>query len=73
MKLEFTKDQALVFFEWLSRLDDAEELRAQHEAEERVIWLLLGQLECALVEPFLPDHKNLLEQARTRVLQEVPE
>ena len=67
MRLELTEDEALVFFEWLSRLDEQEALPCEDPAEEQVLWLLHGQLEKTLVEPFGSNYRELVEQARSRV------
>ena len=66
MKLELTRDQALVLFEWLSRLDEGDGFRCEHEAERHVLWILQGQLEKELVEPLQPNYKELFAQARSR-------
>lgn len=71
MDLELTQDQALVFFEWLSRLEEG--LPSEHEAERQVLWTLQAQLERALTEPFHPDYKSLVERARSRVVQNARE
>src|SRR5687768_11320449 len=67
MKLELTDDQALVLFEWLSRLDEHNEFPVEDPAEEQVLWSLHGQLEKALTEPFRPDYRELVQQDRERV------
>ena len=67
MKLELTDDQALVFFEWLSRLDESDSAPCEHESEQLVLWALHGQLEKTLSEPFRPDYKALVERARARI------
>lgn len=67
MKLELTNDQALILFELLARLDEAEGIRYVHEAERQVVWALHGQLEKNLVEPLSPDYRSLVEMARSRI------
>jgi hypothetical protein len=67
MTLELTRDQALVLFDWLARLDEAEAFPVEDAAEEQVLWCLHGQLEKALSEQFRADYRELVEQARTRV------
>ncbi|MCG8556724.1 MAG: hypothetical protein MJD61_15775 [Proteobacteria bacterium] len=67
MKLELTSDEALVFFEWLSRLDERDALPVEDPAEEQVLWRLHGQLEKTLVEPFRSDYDALLKDARKKV------
>jgi hypothetical protein len=48
MKLDLNEDEALVFFEWLSRLDERDVLEYEDPAEREVLWILHGQLEKAL-------------------------
>ena len=67
MRVELTDDQALVFFEWLSRLEESDAAPCEHEAERQVLWALHGQLEKALTEPFRPDYRSLVEKARSRI------
>jgi hypothetical protein len=67
MKLELTQDEALVFFEWLSRLDEQGAFPCEDPAEEQVLWALHGQLEKAMSEPFRANYRELVEQARSRV------
>lgn len=67
--LELTADQALVLFEWLARVAESDTLPLEHPAERYVLWTLEGQLDKQLVEPFRPDYRVLLADARERVLQ----
>lgn len=67
MKLELNDDQALVLFEWLSRLDEQNAFSCEDEAEEQVLWSLHGQLEKLLVAPFKQNYRELVESARERV------
>lgn len=67
MKLELTDDQALILFEWLSRLDEKEALPVQDPSEEQVLWSLHGQLAKALAEPFRENYDSLVKEARERV------
>jgi hypothetical protein len=64
--IELSRDEALVFFEWLSRMDEAK--CGAGEAEKRVLWRIEGALEKSLVEPFAKDYAHLVEQARRRIL-----
>jgi hypothetical protein len=70
MKLELTADEALVFYEWLARLDERDAFLCEDPAEQRILWTLHGQLEKALVEPFQRNYRELVEQARGRVRAE---
>lgn len=67
MMLELTDDEALVFFEWLARLDEEDAFPLEDLAEESVLWSLKGQLEKVLTEIFLPNYSELVEQARSRL------
>lgn len=67
MKLELTEDQALVFFEWLARVDEQGAFPIEDPAEEQVLWRLHAQLEKALSGPFKADYRELVAQARARV------
>lgn len=68
--LELTGDEALVFFEWLSRENEKHALPVQHEAERRVLFDLEALLEKDLVAPFAEDYDAQLKAARERVVQE---
>jgi hypothetical protein len=66
--LQLTADQALVLFEWLARMDEREaKVPFDDPAEERVLWLLEGQLESSLVAPLDPKYRDLLAAARRAV------
>lgn len=67
MKLQLTDEQALVFFDWLARVDEQEAFPVEDEAEEQVLWQLHAQLEKALSEPFKANYRELVEQARAKV------
>lgn len=67
VSLHLTRAQALVFFEWLARLDSSDSLPCKDAAEEKVLWSLQGQLESTLVEPFAADYTTILAEARRRV------
>ncbi|MGH9767567.1 MAG: hypothetical protein ACREAB_09060, partial [Blastocatellia bacterium] len=59
--------EALVLFEFLARTSDDDSLTMADQAEQRALWKLEGVLEKALVEPFLPNYHELLEQAKARL------
>jgi hypothetical protein len=65
--LTLSRDEALVFFEWLARFNSEEGRQFEDQAEERVLWNLEASLELRLVEPFAPDYQQILEGARARV------
>jgi len=65
--LELSADEAVVFFEFLSRFSDSDRLTIEHQSEEQTLWKLCGQLERRLSEPFSPAYAELLARARERV------
>ncbi len=67
VSLKLTKSEALVLFELLARIDKAEALEFEHPAEQTVLWGVEAQLEKMLVEPFSPEYKKLLADARKLV------
>lgn len=64
--LGLTADEALVFFEWLSRYNNGGG-EFEDQAEQRVLWDLEARLEKALVAPLRADYAELLTTARERV------
>ena len=70
ISIPLTKNQALVLFEWLSNVDESENIKYDHDAEQRIVWKLQAQLEKVLVEPFQDDYVQILEQARNDVMNE---
>lgn len=62
-----TRDEAIVFFEWLSRFNAQEGRSFEDQAEQRVLWNLEASLEAALVEPLERDYEQILAAARARV------
>ena len=68
MKIELTKDEALVLFDFLSRLNANDQTNLFHDqAEQKVLWIIEGILEKELVEPFKPDYKEIIQRARDRI------
>ena len=71
IQLELSKDEAIVFFEFLSRFSDSETLEIEDQAEERVLWNLCCGLEGVLSGPFLATYGTVLKGARDRVRDKV--
>jgi len=71
VNIKFSKDEAIVLFEFLSRFSDKDKLNIEHQAEERVLWDLTCSFEKELTEPFLKDYEGLLEAARERLKDSV--
>jgi dihydroxyacetone kinase DhaKLM complex PTS-EIIA-like component DhaM len=68
VNIEVTKDEALVLFDFLSRLNEKETVDLfEDQAEQKVLWIIEGILEKNLVEPFKPDYKEIIQQARDRL------
>ena len=65
--LELSADEALVFFEFVSRFTDSDQLSIADQSEARALWNLCGRLEKQLSEPFSPRYSELLAQARGRL------
>jgi hypothetical protein len=69
MILRLTRNESLVLFELLSRLDGKDSLPHDHPAEVTVLQKLLGQLESTLAEPFAPNYKEIVDEARKNVVE----
>lgn len=67
LHLSLSREEAVVFFEWLSRFNKAEGVTFEDQAEQRVLWDLEASLESRLVEPFDPNYAELLARAREKV------
>jgi hypothetical protein len=58
-------------FEWLQRCEGLDRVvRPEHHGEQVALWNLSALLKCELVEPFRPDYRELVEQARARLAGE---
>jgi hypothetical protein len=65
VKLELSKSEALVLFEFLSRFSNPpHKLEIQDQAEGRVLWDMCCYLEKRLAEPFDTDYRQILQKAR---------
>jgi hypothetical protein len=65
--IELTKDEALVLFEWLSKQSNADCPIAIDSVEQFALDRLLASFEKKLVEPFDPNYKKILDEARKRL------
>lgn len=66
--LELSQDEALVFFEWLTRFNEAADTtRFEDQAEQRVLWDIEAMLESTLVQPFKATYDESLARARAAV------
>jgi len=62
-----SEDEALVLFEFLSRFCQSDNLTIEDQAEQRVLWDALAQLESQLTSPLRADYEQLLRRARIAV------
>ena len=66
--IELTLSEALVFLEWVSRVDFCGSMPPDKSAEEVVLWQVEDQLERLLrAEPLGSDYIELVAAARARV------
>jgi hypothetical protein len=65
--LHLTTAEALVLFEWLTRMGASGGIVVADPAEEQVLWRLEGQLESALTEPLGGQYQQAVEAARREV------
>jgi hypothetical protein len=68
-KMEFAlnHEEAIVLFDFLSRLEYDATLKIEHLAEEAVLSKIHGQMETKLVEPFQENWKQILNDARQKI------
>lgn len=71
VKFELSREEAIVFFEWLSRFNKTEQFRFEDQAEQRVLWDIEATLQSSLEEPLDPAYHRLLAQARDKVRDSV--
>lgn len=65
--LALNRDEALVFFEWLSSLQERADFSVYDESEQKVIWKIEGQLEKMLPDIVLKDYKERVSAAKLRI------
>ncbi|WP_412464449.1 hypothetical protein [Flavobacterium mekongense] len=66
--IELTKDEALIFFDFLGRFNQkSDENIFEHKAEQKVLSDLEVSLEKILVEPFLPNYKEIIKVSREKI------
>tara|TARA_R110002020_G_scaffold323714_2_gene539537 strand:- start:1214 stop:1450 length:237 start_codon:yes stop_codon:yes gene_type:complete len=68
INIKLSKDEALVLFEFVSRFNETEHKDLfQDQSEQKMMWLIEGQLQKILVEPFRPDYKEIIDNARNSI------
>ena len=71
ISLKLTKDEALILFEFVTRFNENDNKEIfNDQAEEKIFWVIEGQLEKILVEPFMPNYQNIIQEARSRIRDE---
>lgn len=69
VKIQLSRDQALVLSDWISRRMHEKEFAAV--VDDRAVWSALfriaGALDAELWEIFSPEYANMLDQARERL------
>jgi hypothetical protein len=68
VSIELTKEEAIVFYEFLCKFNENEDLsRFEDQAEQRVLWDIECKLEKELSEPLRADYKEIVKKARDKV------
>lgn len=67
IQIELTDDEALVLFDWLSRLDTTGRHEIEDQAEQRALWNLEAALEKKLAAILDPRYRELVAGARDRL------
>ncbi len=67
VNITLTRAEAVVLFEWLSKIDAMESPPFGDPSEQTVVWRAHGQLESLLKEPFASNYAEVLRQARQEV------
>lgn len=68
INIKLLKDEALILFDFLSRFNEKEtEGVFQDQSEQKVLWIIEGQLEKELVEPFMPNYSDIILNAREKI------
>ncbi|MEO6254962.1 MAG: hypothetical protein ABIO79_16745 [Ferruginibacter sp.] len=71
INLILTKNEALVLFDFLGRFNQKEHNDIfEDQAEQKTLWILEAQLEKQLTEPFRPDYKDIIKEARDKIRDE---
>lgn len=76
-KIQFgiSKEEAIVLFAYLTRVQDSDVLDAtfESEAEQIAFWNLLSSIEKELSEPFAHDYDLIVAKARESLLSDTDE
>jgi hypothetical protein len=69
ISLHLSRDEALVLLEWVATLENRPAESLFDDAEQKVLWVVEGQLESALVEVLSIDYHLLITEAKHRIMQ----
>jgi len=67
ISIKLSADEALVFFDWLARLNDRRDPDVADPTEQRILWDIECSLESVLIQTFSEDYTSVLAQARSRL------
>ena len=68
IKLELTKDESIVLFEFLIRINEKENnIIFEDQSEQRLLWNIEAILEKLLIEPFQMNYDDIVKQARNNI------
>lgn len=65
--LTLSREQALVFYDWLARFNDSDHAAFEDQSEERVLFDLEAVLEKALEETLSRDYDKKLAKSRDAI------
>ena len=71
IQINLSRDEAVILFEFLSRFSNEEILEIEDQAESRVLWNILCDLEKVLTEPFSEKYTEILETAREKIRDKI--
>ena len=64
IEIKFSKNEAIILFEFLTRFCEENKLQIEDETEAIVLWNLQCELEKNLIEPFREDYNEIVKEAR---------
>ncbi len=68
IKIELSKDEAIVLFDWISRINEGEATNLRlDQAEMRILWDLEASFEKVIDEIFAEDYNKIVAQAKQKV------
>lgn len=70
VSLKLGRNEALILFEMLADFYNQPALTVRDAAERLALVRLHGSLESALVEPFQPDYRELIDVARKQLIDQ---